>query len=445
MLVTIGVAAVVSQSSGLSPVILITSLTIYPVTISGTLTDGLMAKNRARAISGATLWAGLLLTVASVIAALQWKSATALAAAYVVGPFVNMILLARYSRTEYGPIVLRWRPRHWRSLLRRAAPFFRISILSMIIGRLDTIVVSWMFGQSMAGAYAAATGLADRLAILIDSVASAVLPTLTRLRTESKRLQEVLAEMMYPLLAILSGGALIGMASSTAIVTVIFGEKFAAGGPALAVGLAFLPIFALDTLLAEGFLAIRRDHFVVRTGVRGQFATLLLIPALPWVFGMIGARLARIGTSASVISRFLASREAFPGLWDRVRYRRLFVSVLSVLPIVAILAFTTVPPLAHLLIAIVRFRSVGGAHDDAMGHWPGYLGIAAGPAFGATRVACAGAGAERIARCRRAADSSGVTGCRAIPHLLRRDRLLQRRGDACGNARIDPRTDARAG
>ncbi len=138
---------------------------------------------------------------------------------------------------------------------------------------------------------------------------------------------------MFPLLAVLAAGSLAAMAGSTAAVVVVFGREFAPGGPALAVALFFLPIYALDTLLGEGFLAIGEDEFMVRTGVLGQLTSLVLTPILPLVLGVIGARAARIGVGVSVGSRIVASRRTFPGLFSPVRLRRLLVSVALSLPV----------------------------------------------------------------------------------------------------------------
>jgi len=355
-IVACGVASLVSPASGLRPVILVTALTIVPVALAGTLSDGLMARDQARAISGSIFWSGALLTVASVLAAAHTRSATGLALAYVVGPVVNMTLLARQSRRVHGPIVLRWRPRHWRVLLRRSLPFFRIGVLSAASARLDTVIVGGLFGHATAGVYAAATSLADRLYILVDSVASAILPALSRLRAEPKRVEEMLGRVMYPLLTILTAGTIMSMAASTAVVTVIFGPAYASGGPVLAIGLLLLPVLAVDSMLAEGFLALRRDTFVAVTGVRGQVLNLLLMPVLPLLLGIPGARLSRvIGFSVSAIPRFRSSRVLFDGLWNRTQVRRFLISVLCATPVPCVLLLAHFDAPVAMAVAVSSF------------------------------------------------------------------------------------------
>jgi O-antigen/teichoic acid export membrane protein/glycosyltransferase involved in cell wall biosynthesis len=350
------IALVVTTESGLGPVILATSLTIIPISLAGILSDGLMARDRAKDISGTIFWSGILLTGSSVVAVTVWHSPTALALAYVVGPIVNVILLGRHSRRVHGPSVLRWRPSHWRVLIRRAVPFFRLSILQMVIARVDTVVVGTLFGQAMAGVYAAATSLADRLYVVVDSVASAILPTLVRLRDEPKRVEEMLGRILYPLLAILTAGTLVAIAGSTAAVVMVFGPDYAAGGPVLSAGLLLLPILAIDTMLAEGFLALRKDRVVTDSGVGGQVLTILLLPLLPMVTGMSGARLARVvGMGGSMVYRVVASRKAFRGLWRSEKLMQFLRRVVGVAPAVAVVMVTHYHPVIEVFIAAAGY------------------------------------------------------------------------------------------
>ncbi len=369
--VACGIAMVVSTASGLRPVILATSLTIIPTSLAGIYSDGLIARDRAREISGTIFWSGVLLTGASVFAVAVWRSPTALALAYVVGPVVNAVLLSRHSHRVHGPTTLRWRPSHWRVLIRRALPFFRLSILQMVIARVDTLVVGTLFGQAMAGIYAAATSLADRLYVVVDSVASAILPTLVRLRHEPERVEEMLGRILYPLLAILTAGMVVAIAGSTAAVELVFGPEYAAGGPVLAAGLLMLPFLAVDMMLAEGFLALRKDRVVTTSGVGGQVLAILLLPLFPLVTGMSGARLARVaGISGSMLYRVAASRKVFPGLWRADKLWRFVLRVLCVLPVAAILLTTHFHPAIEVAIAAVGYLLWAGISAKISGGMP---------------------------------------------------------------------------
>lgn len=333
-----GIAALQSDASGLRPVLMVCSIGILPISLTGTLTDGLMAKDQARGTSSSTFWSGLILTIASVIAVAIWPTAVALAASYLIGPIINVCMLARRSRTFYGPLRLRWRPRQWRAMIRRAAPFYRISILGVAVGRIETPLIGALFSSEMAGFYSAAVSLADRLAAVIDSVTTAALPTLMRLGGNASRVTDVLARILHPLLGALLAGCIMASLGTTAAVTVVFGAEYAPGGPALAVALFLLPITAVNALVFEGFVAIRRVDFVAGTIMRGQLVTGVLLPFFLMLFGIVGGPLAKVvGGLAVVASRIEASRTAFVGLWGPRYLRPLLRRTLWALPVPVIL------------------------------------------------------------------------------------------------------------
>lgn len=341
MLLAWGIAAVLklaTSDSALGTVLLVSSLGIIPTSLTGTMTDGLMARDQARATSSSTFWSGILLTAASVIAVAIWPTEVALAAAYLVGPVINFTMLARRSKQIYGPVRLRWRPRQWRVLVHRAAPFYRISIVGVAVGRLETPLIGVMFGDAMAGYYAAAVSLADRLGAVIDSVTTAALPTLMRLGGNASRVTDVLARVLHPLLGALLAGCILAMMGATAAVTVVFGAQYAPGGPALAVALFLLPVSAVNALVFEGFVAIRRVDFVAGTILRGQLITGALLPLLLMAIGLPGAPLAKlIGALCVALARASESRKAFVGLWGRRYLRPLFWRTLWAVPMPIIL------------------------------------------------------------------------------------------------------------
>ncbi|MES2304409.1 MAG: oligosaccharide flippase family protein [Gemmatimonadota bacterium] len=336
----------------LAHVMLISSFGILPTALTGTLTDGLIARDKARITSVSTFWSGTLLTVASVIAVAISPTELALATSYLVGPIVNMAMLARSSRTLYGPARLRWRPRQWRVLVRRAIPFYRISIVGVVLGRIELPLIAALFGDRMVGYYSAAMSLADRLSAVIDSVTTAALPTLMRLGGDAKRITSVLARIMYPLLGALLAGAVMASTGTTAAVSVVFGAEYAAGGPALAVGLFILPMNAMNALIFEGFVALRRVDFVAGTILRGQIVNGVLLLILVPSIGIIGGPVAKLLSGMTIaLSRVEASRKAFPGLWSRVYLGPLSRRTLWALPVPFLVLFGHFRPLVTVLVA----------------------------------------------------------------------------------------------
>lgn len=372
------IALVIPSTTGLGTVLMVSSLTVVPISAVGVLTDGLIAKDRAKVTSTATLWSGVLLTTASVIAAAVWADAPTMAAAYVVGPMVNMVLLYRASVRTHGPVLFSWRPRKWRLLLSRAFPFFRVGITTMFVGRADTLIVGAMFGDSGAGIYSAAMSLADRLSAIVDSVTTAALPTMMRMRGETERITHVLAQVMHPLINALLVGALMAAWGTSAAVTVVFGAEYAPGGLALAVGLAILPTQALHQLLGEAFIAMRRVQWVTNNGVVGQLVTLVLLAPCAWLLGMPGASLARlIGHMATALPRILEARKTFVGLWGGSYPKRLALDLLWAVPVLLVLMFVTMPALLVVAFsggAFLLWAAYTAKTSGALGVLRGYLG-----------------------------------------------------------------------
>jgi len=355
VLIAWGIAAILRIAAGdveLSSVLLVSSLGIIPTSLTGTMTDGLIARDQARATTKATFWSGVLLTIASVIAVAIWPNEVALAASYLIGPMINYTMLARRSRAIYGPIRLRWRPRQWRVLVHRAAPFYRINIVGVALGRIETPLIGALFGAAMAGYYAAAVSLADRLGAVIDSVTTAALPTLMRLGGNASRVTDVLARILHPLLGALLAGCIMATMGATAAVTVVFGAQYAPGGPALAIALFLLPVSAVNALVFEGFVAIRRVDFVAGTILRGQLVTGALLPLLVLSLGLPGAPLAKlIGQLFVALARVGASRVAFEGLWGPRYLRPLFWRTLGAVPVPIILWLGDFRPLVAVAVS----------------------------------------------------------------------------------------------
>jgi O-antigen/teichoic acid export membrane protein len=340
------------SNSELAVVIFVSSATILPTALVGVLTDGLIARDQARATSGATFWSGLLLTIGSVTAVAVKPTAPVLAAAYIIGPVINLFLLGRRIVPLYGTIQLRWRPRQWRVLVKRANPFYRIGILGVALGRIETPLVGLLFGEAMAGIYAAAMSLSDRLAMVVDNVATATLPALMRFRGNAPRIADTVTRVLYPLLGVILAGTIMAVFGTTAAVTVVFGADYAPGGPALAVALMGLPLVALNAVFFEGFVAMRRVDYAVSTTLRGQMVTGGLLPVLLMALGPVGGPAARLGGAAVVaLTRIRESRASFIGVWDSQHVGRLIRRSLWAVPIPILLWIGQFSPLVTVLVA----------------------------------------------------------------------------------------------
>jgi O-antigen/teichoic acid export membrane protein len=195
-----------------------------------------------------------------------------------------------------------------------------------------------MFGPSAAGVYAAAVGLADRLGIIIDSIATASLPTFMRLGKDRERLSSIISQVLSPAVAASLAGAIMALMGSTAAMVVIFGPDYSAGGPLLAIALFGLPILCVSSILFEGLIAVGQVEAASRITLRGQLVGVLCMPIFALVFGISGFPVARLSGNITAAATFLStSASALPGLRRSARVSSMFASAAWALPVPIIL------------------------------------------------------------------------------------------------------------
>lgn len=138
------------------------------------LADVLNARERFAENTTIAFVAGLALTLVSVVAAALGGGPVAVAAAYLVGPLVNLALLRRAVRrtglsVKFGGAS--W-PRY-RKLLREARALAANDLLTMVQGRAEGIWAPLLFGKSLMAVQSAGMLPSSRLEMASDGVATA--------------------------------------------------------------------------------------------------------------------------------------------------------------------------------------------------------------------------------------------------------------------------------
>lgn len=336
-------ANVLTDNPGTAWVIRISAATLIPIAIMTTLIDSLIAAERAKAVSMANMTGGVALTIGSVIAVALGGKEIALAASYALGPVVTAIVLARVAVGQYGRIVLGWNPAAWRMLIAEAFPFFRVGILSSVLARIDVVIIGRLFGDSSAGTYSAAVSLVDRILIIPDSVSTAMLPALAKMRRVGQSLGRQFGELVLGLQLIVWPLTLATMAAAPAILALVFGAPFAAAWPVLVVAILALPLKAAGSLTSEALLAADRERVITRGAFRSQLGALIAIYPLTLVAGPAGTRAAKILAGVGVLAYYYkAAREEFPEAFHDPRWPRVRRTLL-----VATIAYALTPLLWH--------------------------------------------------------------------------------------------------
>ncbi len=157
-----------------------------------------------------------------------------------------------------------WKPRcrfdaaAWRGLLRQSRPVIGMRLLDIVNLRLDALLIGSRLGASALGFYSTGQRIYQILMeVLFSAVNQVSLPIFSRFNGQPGRAADILLRLVsctslltFPVFALMS-------ATAVDLITVVFGEKWRAAGPVLAVfalgGVLFsVSYFNAPVLLASG-------------------------------------------------------------------------------------------------------------------------------------------------------------------------------------------------
>ncbi len=286
-------------------------------TVVGVLSDGFHAREDMGRPARAAMVGGLVLTIASVIAVASGGGPTALALTYLLGPAINAVILWHYAGQIGIRPTLTWNPPEFRRLLAEALPFFGQGLLDSFSGRLDLFLLARTVGEANLGGYTAATGLLGRAAIVVDGSATALLPSLARLRTTNPEQATPLMRTMLLWLMALTLPLAVGIAiAAPEIMSLLYGSKYLDGAPVLAIACFTLPLTAAAVVLGHGLFVVHRNRLVVGTSMASTSATTAMLIPATLTLGLTGAPIARVcGRLLLVILRTPAALREYGKVW----------------------------------------------------------------------------------------------------------------------------------
>lgn len=191
-------------------------------------------------------------------------------------------------------------------LLRIGVPFAVASLLYLAYTQVDQILVFELAGAQAAGLYGAASKVLDRALVIPASILATMFPLmavaykedLVRMRALVQTAVEVLLAVTLPFVAYVAvvGGPLMRL---------LFGEEFAAAGPALSVLMAVFAISAFSYVAGDLVIVLRLQRRYIVYAAMGLAINvalnLLLVPA----YGFIAAAWVCLITEGVVIGLML--------------------------------------------------------------------------------------------------------------------------------------------
>lgn len=255
-----------------------------------------------------------------------------------------------------------------RMLLKGLPLYGLMSMAAMLFFKVDIIAISALQGETMVGQYGAAYRLLALSLLLPDSFVAALFPRLSKVCADERhalpdlvpRFARLILALEIPLCLTMAGGA--GL-----LMTLLYGQPFAATAPTLAILALILPFHTMNGLLGYLLQADGNERTALVLVLCGVAANLVLTYPLTMAFGIAGAAAGVL--SATVIlslAHLRAVHRSVPGLRPLDRPWRLFIPLaagtLCLLVPVHIFGFNPLPPLAacvllHLL-GVVERRDV---------------------------------------------------------------------------------------
>lgn len=169
-----------------------------------------------------------------------------------------------------------------RELVRSSWTFGIVGLVGGIMLNSDAIILAWFRPEAEVGYYAAAQRIVQLLYVLPLPLASALFPVVARIADDRERFREVVEGATRFLLVLGTGLALGLLASSGALIRLLYGAAYEPSTNSLAImSLTLVPSFVVASL-GNALFALRRERalvgYAVVAVVANILANLVLVP-----------------------------------------------------------------------------------------------------------------------------------------------------------------------
>lgn len=237
--------------------------------------------------------------------------AVAFVAANVTAAAVQAWLAIRRTRISLDA----WRERA-RSLIRVGLPLSVATLLVYSYARADQILVYQCVGQRAAGLYGGAYRMLDQASVIPLSLTTTLYPLLVRAFSESRSRLRVLLQRGFEVLTAVSlGGLVFTIVCGGQLLALLFGDRYRAAGPTLAVLMAAFVLISYSYLNNTMVLLLDLQRATARIAAAGLVLNvafnLIFLPRWGYVaaaWGTVATELLVLGLITRLTSRALRFR-----------------------------------------------------------------------------------------------------------------------------------------
>ncbi len=214
---------------------------------------------------------------------------------YVLSSVAGLVVTLYFLR-RFGTIKLFINTGIWRVFLRESFPYFLMTVFSLIVSRMDAILLGIMKSEEAVGLYGAANQIVLALGIIPVVLVKAVLPRFASLHEQKAVLRNFFNKMFW---ASLLMGAVISLAvylGAPRLIPMLYGKEFAKSIPALQLLVWSFFIISFSTITSFFVIAMNKQTFVMKVlGVAALVNVILNLILIP-LYSFMGAAIANIAT-----------------------------------------------------------------------------------------------------------------------------------------------------
>lgn len=264
----------------------------------------------AQVLSKYTVWmqngAFLIFAMVKVLLIIIEAPLIAFAWAMLMEAFLtSLFLVILMARKGIAFTYLKFNMGRAKALLKDSWPLVISAIAVSLYMRIDQVMLGQMIGDDAVGVYSAAVRVSEVLYFIPMAICTSVFPALLMWKKTSEEQYYFKLQKLFDIMAIISLCIAIPMTfMATSIVTLIYGDGYAASGPLLALHIWASVFVFLGVAGSQWFIAENKQVLLLKRTILGAVINIILNLWLVPLYQTKGAAMATI--AAQAVGTFLA-------------------------------------------------------------------------------------------------------------------------------------------
>jgi O-antigen/teichoic acid export membrane protein len=263
------------------------------------------AAGRLELEAAAGLVGRALIVAPGVLALVGGGELPGLGLAYAVGSVMSVVVARLVANRFLEPGRQGWAG--LRETYLEALPLAVAGAASLLMFRIDVLLLQWLRDSETVGVYSAAYRPFEAALLVPVAIMAAGFPRLVRVAADGRAFRGLAARLAGILVAGALGVGLFGWLAGPPLIGFLFGEPYAPSGELLRILVLALPAIYLNALLTQSLVALRRPWLVAASMAAALVANvafnLVLIPPL----GATGAAIATVIAETTLLIASLAA------------------------------------------------------------------------------------------------------------------------------------------